>query len=54
MRQTYDIKVQAPGFAVGEAKGIKLNVGDQQDLNFKLALAGTSQNCCGHGRSASH
>jgi hypothetical protein len=43
MRQTYDIKVQAPGFAVGEAKGIKLNVGDQQDLNFKLALAGTSQ-----------
>jgi Carboxypeptidase regulatory-like domain/TonB dependent receptor len=40
---TYDIKVQAPGFAVGEAKGIKLNVGDQQDLNFKLALAGTSQ-----------
>lgn len=40
---TYDIKIQASGFAVGEAKGIKLNVGDQQDLNFKLALAATYQ-----------
>ena len=39
---TYDVKVQASGFAVAEAKGIKLNVGDQQDLNFKLALVGTS------------
>jgi hypothetical protein len=40
---TYDIKVQATGFAVGQARGIKINVGDQQDLNFKLTLAGTSQ-----------
>ena len=40
---TYDVRVQASGLAVGEAKAIKLNVGDQQDLNFKLALAGTSQ-----------
>jgi hypothetical protein len=40
---TYEIKVQASGFAVGEATGIKLNVGDQKDLNFKLALVGTFQ-----------
>jgi hypothetical protein len=40
---TYDIKVQASGFALAEAKETKLNVGDQQDLNFKLAIAGTSQ-----------
>ena len=40
---TYEVRVQASGFAVGEAEVIKLNVGDQQDLNFKLALAGTSQ-----------
>jgi hypothetical protein len=42
-RATYDVKVQVAGFAVGETKGIKLNVGDQQDLNFKLALAETVQ-----------
>jgi hypothetical protein len=36
---TYDIKVQASGFTIGKVKGIKLNVGDQKDLNFKLALA---------------
>jgi len=40
---TYDIKVQASGFALAEAKETKLNVGDQQDLNFKLTIAGTSQ-----------
>src|SRR4029077_4371847 len=40
---TYDIKVEASGFAVGKATGIKLNVGDRQDLNFKLVLAGASQ-----------
>ncbi len=40
---TYDIKVQASGFALAEARETKLNVGDQQDLNFKLAIAGTSQ-----------
>jgi hypothetical protein len=39
---TYDIKVQAAGFALAEAKGTKLSVGDQQDLNFKLAIAGAS------------
>jgi hypothetical protein len=40
---TYDIKAQASGFALAEAKEIKLNVGDQQDLNFKLVIAGASE-----------
>jgi Carboxypeptidase regulatory-like domain/TonB dependent receptor-like, beta-barrel len=40
---TYDIKVEAAKFAVGVAKAIKLNVGDQRDLNFKLSVAGTTQ-----------
>jgi hypothetical protein len=40
---TYDVKVEATGFAVGRAKGIKLNVGDKQDLNFKLGVAGAAQ-----------
>jgi hypothetical protein len=38
---TYEIEVQASGFAIGKAEGIKLNVGDRQDLNFKLVLAAT-------------
>lgn len=40
---TYDVKVEAKGFAVGQAKGVKLNVGDRQDLNVKLVVAGASQ-----------
>jgi hypothetical protein len=40
---TYDVRVEAAQFAIGQAKAIKLNVGDQRDLNFKLAVAGTSQ-----------
>ncbi len=40
---TYDVKAEATGFTAGEAKGVKLNVGDQQDVNFKLVLAGTTQ-----------
>src|SRR5712692_5414519 len=39
---TYDIKVEAQGFAIGVSKGIALNVGDQRDLNFKLTVAGTT------------
>src|SRR5713226_7691188 len=39
---TYDVKVEAQGFAVAETKGFKLDVGDQRDLNFKLAVAGTT------------
>src|SRR6266700_1493057 len=40
---TYDIRVEAKGFAAGSAKNIKLNVGDQRDLGFKLNIAGQSE-----------
>ncbi|HWX55685.1 MAG TPA: TonB-dependent receptor [Verrucomicrobiae bacterium] len=40
---TYTVKVEAASFAVSEAKSLKLNVGDQSDLNFKLAVAGAAQ-----------
>src|SRR5713101_3041324 len=39
---TYDVRVEAQGFAVGASKGLTMNVGDQRDLNFKLAVAGTT------------
>ncbi|HEV3041157.1 MAG TPA: TonB-dependent receptor [Candidatus Angelobacter sp.] len=39
---TYNISVQAKGFANNESKGLLLNVGDQRDLNFKLSISGTS------------
>jgi hypothetical protein len=40
---TYDIKVTAAKFADGVAKGITLSVGDQRDLNFKLAVGGSAE-----------
>src|SRR5436190_4231356 len=40
---TYDMKVEAASFASNEAKAIKLNVGDQRDVNFKLGVAGSAQ-----------
>jgi hypothetical protein len=40
---TYDIKVEAQGFAIGTSKGITLNVGVQRDINFKLAVAGKAE-----------
>src|SRR5215467_4225922 len=40
---TYDVKVEAPSFAVAQAKGIKLNVGDQRDVNVSLSAAGKSE-----------
>jgi hypothetical protein len=40
---TYDVKVEAAKFTSGEAKAIKLNVGDQRDLNFKLAIGAATQ-----------
>src|SRR5215469_17472573 len=40
---TYDVKVEAAKFAVGETKGIKLNVGDSRDLDFKLVVAGSTE-----------
>ena len=40
---TYDVKVEAKGFAVGAAKGVSLNLGDQRDLGFKLGVAGSTE-----------
>lgn len=40
---TYDIRVEAQGFAIGTSKGITLNVGVQRDINFKLAVAGKAE-----------
>src|SRR5215831_11198876 len=40
---TYDVRVEAAKFAVQEAKGVKLNVGDSRDLNFKLAVGSATQ-----------
>jgi hypothetical protein len=40
---TYNVKVEAKGFALGEAKNVILNVGDQRDLGFKLRVAGSSE-----------
>src|SRR5713101_3103960 len=40
---TYDVRVEATSFSPHVAKGVKLNVGDQRDLNFKLAAGTTSQ-----------
>lgn len=38
----YDVSVEAQGFAKGEAKSVKLQVGEQRDLNFNLVVTGTS------------
>jgi outer membrane receptor protein involved in Fe transport len=40
---TYNVRVEAKGFAAGETKGITLNVGDQRDLSFKLAISGATE-----------
>jgi hypothetical protein len=40
---TYNIKVEAKGFAEANSKNLKLNVGDQKTLNFNVAIAGSSQ-----------
>ncbi len=40
---TYDLKVEAAKFAPSESKGLTLNVGDQRDVNFRLAVAGATQ-----------
>ena len=40
---TYDVKVEAKGFSQAAGKGLKLNVGDQKNLDFNLAVAGSSQ-----------
>jgi hypothetical protein len=40
---TYNVKVAAKGFNDGEAKDITLKLGDQRDLGFKLAVAGSRE-----------
>jgi hypothetical protein len=40
---TYTVKVSAKGFNEGEAKDITLKLGDQRDLGFKLAVAGSKE-----------
>ena len=40
---SYDLKVEAASFAPGETKGVKLNVGDQRDVNVTLGAAGKSE-----------
>ena len=40
---TYDVKVESKGFAEKISKDLKLNVGDQKNLDFDLAVAGSTQ-----------
>jgi len=39
---TYDIRVEGQGFAPAEAKAVKLQVGEQRDVNFNLVIAGAT------------
>lgn len=39
----YNVTVEASGFAKAEANSIKLQVGEQRDVNFSLELAGQKQ-----------
>jgi hypothetical protein len=39
----YDVAIEAPGFSKAEAKSVKLQVGEQRDVNFNLELAGQRQ-----------
>ena len=38
----YDVSVQAQGFADASAKAVKLQVGEQRDVNFALVVTGTT------------
>jgi len=40
---TYEVKVEEKGFATGVTKNVALNVGDQRDLSFKLAVGGSTE-----------
>jgi hypothetical protein len=40
---TYDIRVEAANFSGGNAKGIAVTVGGQQNVNFKLGVAGRTE-----------
>jgi hypothetical protein len=39
----YDVTLETSGFAKAEAKAVKLQVGEQRDVNFNLELAGQKQ-----------
>jgi hypothetical protein len=39
----YDVAIDVAGFNKAEAKGVKLQVGEQRDVNFNLELAGQKQ-----------
>jgi hypothetical protein len=39
----YDVAIEAGGFTKGEVKALKLQVGEQRDVNFNLELAGQKQ-----------
>ena len=39
---SYDIRVEAQGFAPAEAKAVKLQVGEQRDVNFNLVISGAT------------
>jgi hypothetical protein len=39
---TYNVTAEAPGFKTGTATGISLDVAQQREVNFKLALAGVT------------
>ena len=38
----YDVRIEAQGFAKAEAKAVKLQVGEQRDVNFGLLVSGTA------------
>jgi hypothetical protein len=40
---TYDVKAEATKFSTGQSKNVKLNVGNQVDLNFSLTIGAASQ-----------
>ena len=40
---TYDVSVDAKGFAPGTTKDVALNLGDQRDLGIKLRVAGSTE-----------
>src|ERR1043166_5324202 len=38
----YDVRVDAQGFSTTEAKAVKLQVGENRDVNFNLTIAGAT------------
>ncbi len=38
----YDVRIEAQGFSKAEVKSVKLQVGEQRDVNFSLSVSGTT------------